>query len=194
MNKDQHLGLLRAALLAFGAGLATFGVCDNIQWQAILGCIMALISMGWGLWWHRDPNTPGMLKWSLVRKLVNGLGSVAAVYGYKHPEKIAAITQFVAAIGPLLAAYFSWISNAPEDEEKEDDGMNVPLIAIGFLFFFLLPSCGVPLKLVSPYGTYTQDAKGGMSAQTEALDLTRDADGTLTVIPKVKTLTIDGDK
>lgn len=202
MTKNQQLGQLRAVLLALGSALATWGFSDRNQWAPIVGIILAGWSLTWGLLHHKDPATPGTLSWSLVRKFANALGAAAVTYGWCHPDKVDSIMKILPLLGPILAGWFSWISNAPEegDDGGPYDGPNglASLIAIGFLFFFLLPSCNpnapVPFKLKTPYGVLSQDAKGGLAARSKVLDLTRDADGTFTVIPKAKTITIRPEK
>lgn len=191
MTKNQQLGQLRAILLAVGSALTTWGLSDGNQWAPVIGVILAIWSLTWGLLHHKDPANPGTLSWSLVRKLANALGAAAVTYGWCHPDKVDAIVKILPLLGPALAGWFSWISNAPEegDDGGPYDGPNgvASLIAIGFLFFFLLPSCvEYPLvaRVVTPHGTLERDAKGGLTVSSEYADVSRSADGTVTVTPK----------
>jgi hypothetical protein len=173
MTKDQLKGQFRAVLLALGTMLATLGFSDGNNWMPVVGIILAGWSLTWGLLHHKDPANPGTLSWSLLRKFVNAIGSAALAYGYKHPEQINAIMAFVAALGPLAAAHFSWISNKPDDEETDQgpDGMSIPIIAIGFICFFLLPSCAdypIKARIITDYGTISADAKGGIVIEPNA--------------------------
>lgn len=119
MTKDQTLGQLRTALTALGTVLATWGINDGNAWAPVTGAILALISVTWGILHHKDTATPGTLKWSLVRKLVNILGSAGITYGFLNSEKVQGIEMLVAAAGPLLAAAFSWIDNETPAEDPE---------------------------------------------------------------------------
>lgn len=119
MTKAQTLGQIRTALTALGTVLATWGITEGHAWAPIVGIIIALLSATWGLLHHKNATTPGTLKWSLVRKTVNILGSAGITYGFLNTEKVQGIEMLVAALGPLLAAAFSWIDNeAPADDTE----------------------------------------------------------------------------
>lgn len=166
MNKEQTLGQIRAALTAAGTVLATWGINDGNAWAPVTGVVIALISLTWGWLHHKDPVTPGSLKWSLVRKFANVAGSAAITYGMLNPEKVHGIEVLIATLGPLLASWFSWIDNSDDapsddDEPKAKTGLWLLLLCLPFL----LPGCsGYPItaKIDTEYGTITSDAKGGI--------------------------------
>ncbi len=170
MTKDQQFGQLRALLLAIGSALATWGFSDGNQWAPAIGIILAGWSFTWGLLHHRDPAKPGTVSWSLFRKFVNATCVAMVTYGWCNPEKADAFLKILPLLGPVLAARWSWIDNSEDESEKGPDGMNLPLIAVGFLCLFLLPSCELPLraKLVTDYGSITRDAKGGITIEPSA--------------------------
>jgi hypothetical protein len=167
MSKAQTLGLVGSTLTATGTVLATWGINDGHQWAPIVGIVLALVSLTWGLLHHKDPATPGTLKWSLVRKTINVAGSAAITYGFLNPERVQGIEVLAASLGPLLAAWFSWIDNettAGDDGDPGPDGLHL-LLALICLTALLLPSCAdfpVTGSIQTPYGTITTDAKGGI--------------------------------
>lgn len=161
MTKQQKLGQLRALLTAAGTFIAAWGYNDpsGQDWQPIVGIFVAFVSITWGLLHHRDPDKSGTIKWSLVRKLANSAGSAAIGYGAVHPDKVANAEMFIAALGPLLAAWFSWIDNSPGTDD--DDGYGEPdpprkgdvalwLIFLAASCLIFLPGCTVT---VAPDGT-----------------------------------------
>lgn len=155
MKKEQALGQLRAFLTALGTILATWGVNDGNQWAPVVGVIIAGYSLTWGLLHHKDPATPGRMSWSLFRKFINIAGSAALTYGVLNPERFSTIGPLVAALGPLLAARFSWIDNT------DDDTTPPPAVPVWLLIASLaclFPSCAE--YPISGRATYT-DAKTG---------------------------------
>lgn len=173
MNKQQHLGLIRAFLTALGTSLATWGITDGHQWLPVIGIVLAFISLGWGWIWHRDPATPGKLKWSLVRKFINVCGTAAITYGIVNPERVVGIEMLVFTAGPLLAAWFSWIDNSPEDPADPDDKppfRNLPIILLLAACIFLLPGCaGLSLSLQSPWGDAAATPDGALIITPRAI-------------------------
>ncbi len=117
MKKEQMLGQLRAVLSALGSAIAVWGFTDPAgeDWQGAVGAILIAVSLVWGLVHHRDPGAPGRLSWSLLRKLVNVLGTMAVTYGFLHPEKVEVIGVIVASLGPLFASLWSWVDNSPDE-------------------------------------------------------------------------------
>lgn len=159
MNKNQTLGQIRALLTAVGTVLTTWGVSDGNQWAPVVGVIIAGISLTWGWLHHKDPSTPSTLEWSLVRKFVNIAGSAAVTYGILNPDRVGAIATTVAALGPLLAASYSWIANS------EDDHPGPPAVPVWLLLAALaclLPSCAeYPIKGRIVYEDAASGAKAG---------------------------------
>lgn len=147
MNKDQFLGQLRAVLTAGGTALATWGLTDGNQWAPVSGVILAVVSLGWGLLWHRDPANPGKLKWSLVRKLANVTGAALVTYGFVAPGKVDSMVSFLAAFGPLLASLFSFIDNGENDNDESDGGFPYGIMVLVVAASFLLPGCGTTLGI-----------------------------------------------
>ncbi len=165
MNKDQFLGQVRAALTAAGAVLATWGINDGNDWAPITGIVVTFISLSWGWLHHRDPATSTTFKWSLFRKLINVAGSALITYGLLNPEKVQGVEVLIAALGPLLASWFSWIDNSPanptDDDTRPPDGLWLILAAI----LFIMPSCAefpINAQIQTPYGDITTDSKGGL--------------------------------
>jgi hypothetical protein len=165
MNKEQTLGQLRAALTAVGTALATWGVSDGNQWAPIIGVIIAGISLTWGLLHHKDPSTPGTLSWSLVRKLANVAGSALVTYGMLNPERVAAVTAVIAALGPLLASRYSWVANTSEDDDTGPPPLPVMLLLASLVC--LMPSCApgdeYPLTATISFRDPTSGAKAGLT-------------------------------
>ena len=106
MKKEQTLGALRAFLTTLGSALATWGLADPAggAWAPVTGLILAAASLVWGTWFHRDPATPGRLRWSLVRKLGNALFTALVTYGVTSSETAATADLLLANLGPLLVA------------------------------------------------------------------------------------------
>lgn len=153
MNKEQKLGQFRAALTAAGTVLATWGINDGNAWAPLTGLIIAVISATWGVLHHKDPARPGSLKWSLVRKAVNAAGAAAITYGWLNPEKVQGMEMLLAALGPLIAAWFSWIDNSegddgdgyePPDPPKPNINLLLLLLAVGCLL--ALPGCAFTIR------------------------------------------------
>jgi hypothetical protein len=176
MNKQQSLGQFRAVLTALGTMLATWGFSDGHDFAPIIGVVLASFSLTWGLFHHKDPSTPGKLSWSLFRKFINVIGSAAVTYGVMHPDKWGGVATFLAAVGPLLAARFSWIDNSePKSDDPEDPDFKPPfnLLLLLLALSILLPSCqGLTLRARTPYanGIYK--------------------DGQLYIIPKARAINI----
>lgn len=158
MNKQQKLGQLRAALTAAGTALATWGVNDGNAWAPVVGLVIALVSATWGILHHKDPAKPGSLRWSLVRKAFNAAGAAAITYGWLNPEKVQGMEMLIAALGPLVASWFSWIDNS---DKNDGDGYDEPdpprrgdvglwLMFIAVTSFLLMPGCTVT---VTPDGS-----------------------------------------
>jgi|GEM_PF-5146928 len=145
MKKEQALGQLRALLTACGTVLATWGFTDGHQWQPVVGVIMVLYSLTWGLLHHKDPSKPGSLSWSLVRKAVNIIGTALVTYGFVSPEKIESLVPLVAALGPILASMFSFIGNDDGKKSPPPGGMVLPLFILPMLLF--LPGCSTPAEI-----------------------------------------------
>jgi hypothetical protein len=160
MTKNQTLGQLRALLTAIGTVLTTWGITDGNQWAPVVGVIIAGISLTWGWLHHKDPATPSTLEWSLVRKFVNIAGSAAVTYGILNPDRVGAIATTVAALGPLLAASYSWIANS-------DDDTTPPAIPVWLFLIALTPflhSCAGTEYITkgyieSPLGSFSTDGK-----------------------------------
>lgn len=123
MNKSQYLGILRAFLTSLGAVLVTFGVTDGHAFLPIVGIVLSLVSLGWGVLWHRDPHKPGKIQWSLIRKFCNAVTSALATYGFLHPGQVSGVMMLVATLGPLLAVHLSFIDNSPEQPEEDSDDL-----------------------------------------------------------------------
>ncbi len=177
MNKNQSLGALRAFLTALGTMLATWGFSDGHNFTPIIGVILTGFSLSWGVFHHKDPSTPGKMSWSLFRKFINVLCSAAATYGFLHPDKVSAIAPFLAALGPILAARFSWIDNSdpqPEGQEDEPPPFDMPILLLLAALTIFLPSCGLNVQARTPYG-----------------DATLSPEGRLSIIPKAKALDLD---
>lgn len=165
MNKDQTLGQIRAALTAAGTVLATWGINDGNAWAPTVGVIVAAISLTWGWAHHKDSSTPGNLKWSVLRKFVNVAGSACVTYGFLNPEKVQGIEVLIASLGPLAAAWFSWIDNSDDTGPDDDPPAKSGLWLLLLCAILLLPGCaGMPIRasFESPYGDITTDAKGGI--------------------------------
>jgi hypothetical protein len=163
MNKDQTLGQIRALLTASGSALATWGITDGNAWAPITGALLAIISATWGVLHHKDPARPGVIKWSLVRKAVNAIGTAAITYGLINPEKVDGAEMVLASLAPFAAMAFSWIDNDSDDGDKGPDGINL-LLLVSFLAF-LIPSCAdfpIVARLETEYGTVETDSKGGV--------------------------------
>ena len=159
MNKDQTLGQIRAFLTAAGAALATWGINDGNAWVPVVGVLVAVISVTWGLLHHKDPATQGTLQWSLVRKLLNVAGSAAITYGILNPEKVQGLEMLAATLGPLLASMCSWIDNSSDGDP--DDGPPTHLWILAGAAILFLPSCaGLTINASTPYGDVSTDAKG----------------------------------
>ena len=156
MKKEQALGQIRELLAALGAVLVTWGISDGNQWSPVIGVLIAAYSLTWGLLHHRDPATPGRMSWSLVRKFINVLGTALVTYGVLHPDRFNALVPLVAALGPLLAAHFSWVDNNPEDG-PQDPGP--PLWIFLLALIPLLPSCGTEYPITAR-ATYLDPATG----------------------------------
>lgn len=139
MTKSQHLGLLRGILTSIGAALATYGINDGQQFLPVIGFILAGVSLGWGVFWHRDPAKPGKIHWSLVRKFANAGLTAVATYGWMKPEQASDILMVIANLGPFIAMYASWIDNSPEDPDDDlDDAPPFRGIAWFVIFGFAL--------------------------------------------------------
>ncbi len=165
MKKEQYLGQIRALLTAAGSALATWGVTDGNAWAPIVGVILALVSVTWGVLHHKDPTTPGVIKWSLVRKAANAIGAAAVTYGLVSPEKVDGSLMVLATLAPFAAMAFSWIDNDSDDDDSGTgpDGIHVPMILIFMSLFFT--SCAefpITARLDTEYGTIETDAKGGL--------------------------------
>lgn len=156
MTKDQFQGQLREVLAAAGTALATWGVSDGHQWDPVAGVIAALVSVTWGVLHHRDPDKPGRLRWSLVRKLANVTGAAVVTYGFVSPEKVDSLLAMLAVIGPMLALAFSFIDN---DDGKGGRGGTSCWIFLLASLSLLLPGCGTTfgmdhegnLEILIPY-------------------------------------------
>lgn len=165
MTKEQTLGQIRAALTAAGTVLATWGINDGNAWAPIVGGIVAVLSVTWGLLHHRDPLTQGQLKWSVLRKCVNVLGSAGITYGLLNPEKVEGVDALLAALGPLLASVWSWIDNEPDTDLDDGPGDIHLLLLIGAVSLLLLPGCAefpITGRIDTEFGSITTDAKGGL--------------------------------
>lgn len=114
MDTNPTLGQIRAILTALGAALTVWGLHDpsGQAWMPIVGILMAFLSLTWGILHHRDPRKPGRISWSLFRKFLNITGTAAVTYGVMHPERFTSLETLIAALGPILAASFSWIDNS----------------------------------------------------------------------------------
>lgn len=176
MNKPQLLGLLRGLFTAFGTMLAVHGLSDGNNWQPVAGIGLALASLFYGMLYHKDPENPGKLRWSLVRKLVNVTGSAMVMYGYTRPEKVEAIVAAVAAMGPFFALFFSFVDNTTPDDDEPFDIKKVPLwLLLACAGCLLLPGCaGFPITamLDTHYGSATLDAKGQLVIAPKARPIT----------------------
>lgn len=162
MNKDQFLGQFRALLTALGSALVVWGLSDPTgnNWMPIVGVVMAAVSLGWGLLWHRDPSKPGRLSWSLFRKFINAAGAAAIAYGVVNPEKVHGVEMLVATLGPLLAAWFSWIDNS---EAQSPPSGGTSLLILGLVCCFLLGGCaGYAVNLSTPWGDAATDGEGNV--------------------------------
>jgi hypothetical protein len=139
MTKSQKLGLLRGLLTSIGAAMATYGINDGQQFLPVIGFILAGVSLGWGVLWHRDPAKPGKIKWSLVRKFANAGLTACATYGWMHPDQASGILMLIANLGPVIAMYASWIDNSPEDPDDDlDDTPPFRSIAWFLVFGFFI--------------------------------------------------------
>lgn len=118
MNQSQYLGIIRAFLTSLGAALLTFGITDGHAFLPIVGIVLSIVSLGWGVLWHRDPKKPGKIKWSLVRKFCNSVTSALATYGFLHPDQVSGLMMLIATLGPLLAAHLSFVDNSSSEEEE----------------------------------------------------------------------------
>jgi hypothetical protein len=111
---DQTLGAVRAILTALGGALAAWGFLAEPLWAPIPGIVLALISVLWGVMIHRDPNKPGKIKWSLVRKLFNATGAGLVVWGVASSDQIDSLMVLLGSLGPLIATSSSIVTNDPE--------------------------------------------------------------------------------
>jgi len=102
--KDKWLSQLRAILTAAGSALTTWGLNDGNNWAPVAGVILALVSLLWGVAFHRDPANPGKIKWSLVRKFFNAAGTALVTYGVINPDKVDSVVALLAVLGPMLAS------------------------------------------------------------------------------------------
>jgi len=162
MTKNQKLGTFRAVLTALGASLATWGVNDGNQWAPVIGAILAIISATWGVLHHCDPSTPSTIRWSLVRKAANAIGSALVTYGALNPEKVAGLEMLIAAFGPLLALWFTQIDNSESAGEEEDIDPLKP--NINLLLFLLAAGC----LLALPGCTFTFHPDGSATGTLDA--------------------------
>jgi hypothetical protein len=173
--------------------LATWGISDGNQWAPVIGVLLALVSATWGILHHRNPATPGRLSWSLVRKLANVAGSAAVTYGLLNQDRVASVTVLIAAIGPLLAARYSWVDNS-EDATPPFGGGTPLWLMMAAVCCLLLPGCAgngrfdisavPPLRIVTPWGSGSKDADGNIAVDTEWLSGSKDALGNVTLTPK----------
>ena len=172
MNQQQFLGQLRAVLTAIGTMLATWGLSDGQQWTPVIGIVLALVSLTWGLLHHRDPATPGRLSWSLFRKTLNVCGSAAVAYGLLHPDKLSSMAAVAAALGPLLASWYSWVDNStagdPDDDEPPFHRLPL-LLLMAAATCLLLGACAgggldlrqlPPIRIETPWGSGSKAADG----------------------------------
>lgn len=163
MNKEQALGQLRAALTASGTVLTTWGVSDGNLWAPVIGVLLAGYSFTWGLLHHKDPSTSGGVSWSLLRKLVNAVGTALVTYGVLNPERLDAIAVLIAALGPLLASRYSWIDNKLPNDEPPSNPPAVLSLLLLLPLCVLLSSCSLPFtaRIV-----YTDETTGGTAEMT----------------------------
>jgi hypothetical protein len=170
MKKEQALGQIRTFLTAAGTVLATWGISDGNGWAPVTGVIVALISLLWGIAFHRDPNNPGKLKWSLLRKFINVAGSAAVTYSFVSQDRVDAMMALVAALGPLAAATFSWVSN----DDGRPAGSRLPVILfLAALSVLLFPSCSgfdysARVFVLDP----ESGAKGGLTFSEDGTEIT----------------------
>lgn len=59
MNLDQLLSIIRAALNILGGTLVAKGVTDSTQWEAIVGGVLALAAVIWGVVKHKTQPAKG---------------------------------------------------------------------------------------------------------------------------------------
>jgi len=115
LTREQATGQLREVLTAVGAALTTWGISDGHGWAPVVGCASVLYATTWGVLHHKDPNKPGVLSWSLVRKAINVIGSAAITYGLTAEEDVASIATLAAVLGPVIAMRCSFISNTEDN-------------------------------------------------------------------------------
>lgn len=107
MTKDQKLGQFRALLTTLAGVLVAWGLNDGHGWMPVVGVFLAIFSLVGGIRTHLDPNKPGGVAWSLIRKLLNAAGAAAVTYGFTSPEQAESAAHLVGALGPVLAGFFS---------------------------------------------------------------------------------------
>ena len=57
MNSDQLMSVVRDALQIVGTFLATYGVLTSEQWQPMMGAIIMVAPVVWGIIVHSKTNT-----------------------------------------------------------------------------------------------------------------------------------------
>lgn len=159
MTKEQKLASLRAVMTSAGAMLATWGFTDPASgaWMPVVGIVIAAVSAGWGVVFHRDPDNPGKLRWSLVRKLANATGTALVTYGFVSDGKAESMMDFIGTIGPFLAMFFAWIDNDDDPTGLGDFGGMGPAIIL-FLATMLLSGCVVGVDEQGNYSAKSDPA------------------------------------
>jgi len=176
-NKDKAMGQLRAALTATGSALATWGVTDGNEWAPVVGVILALVSVLWGVAFYRKKDEKMTVRYSLIRKLVNAVGVALITYEVTSPEQIDKILVLVGALGPIIASSFSWVVNS-EGDTTGGTGKYLPgLLLVAGALVTLFPSCGLRMTPDGcVLGVYERDGTKYLAGPCFGEDMDGDGD------------------
>lgn len=138
MTSEQRKGQIREALIAAAGILTAWGVSDGHGWMPVVALLMALYCLGAAVQRHIRRGE-GAVAWSLIRKTINAAGAGAATYGLLTQGQADQISSLAYALGPIIASASSWISNGPGPKS----GGKLPILIIGLIGMFALPSCNL---------------------------------------------------
>ena len=108
MSKENIFSTIRALLIfigTFAVGHNLFGKpIDSATWQIILGSVMALGSLIWGMA-TKDTSIEGLE--SFLRSFIQGVGGLLVSSGMLTGDTLNAILGLVTALAPLLQSFAS---------------------------------------------------------------------------------------